>query len=75
MTHLMYKSFKDSLSWYVPAVWKGILQNTNTFKNMRYNFYFSKANPPAYMVTDVMHFEIHDSVFNNFVGRNFSYIL
>ena len=32
------------------------------FKDIRYNSYFNKANPPAYMMTDVMHFGIRDSV-------------
>lgn len=41
------------------------------YKAIRRHSYSSKVNPPACMVTDVMHLEINDSVFNNFVGRNF----
>lgn len=44
-------------------------------KTVRRNSYFNKANPPACMMTDEMHLEINDSVFNNFVSRNFSYTL
>lgn len=42
---------------------------------IRCNCYSNKVNPPACMVSDVMHLEINDSVFNNFVGRHFPYTL
>lgn len=54
-------------------MWKGTVENTNKCKTVRYNSYSNKANLPAYMGTGAMCFEINDSGFNNFVGRNFSY--
>ena len=56
-------------------MWQGSLENTNRFKDIRYNSYFHKANPPAHMMTDVMHFGIHDSAFNGLAGRKCSSIL
>lgn len=45
------------------------------YKTLRCNSYFNKVSPPASMVTDVMHLELDDSVLNNLVSRNVSYIL